>query len=229
MFNPTPLLRGLRDIAALPRLLALHQRFKPWTMVRSTDFVLNLQLAKTALKRLPQGAVVECGSWKGGMAAALVCLGGPQRDYLFFDSFEGLPPVTEKDGPAAHERMANAASYTNGTLSTSFDDFMTLMKSLPCPQERIHVHKGFFKDTLPGISAPPLAVLRLDGDWYDSTMICLETFWDRVLPGGLILIDDYYVWEGCRRAFHDFLSRRSAPEPIRQTRFGSLAFVWKEG
>jgi O-methyltransferase len=59
-----------------------------------------------------------------------------------------------------------------------------------------------------------IAVLRLDGDWHESTMICLEKFWDHVLPGDIVLIDDYYVWEGCAKAVHSSLAKRQTPERI---------------
>jgi hypothetical protein len=59
-------------------------------------------------------------------------------------------------------------------------------------------------------------------------MAALETFWPHLLPGALVLIDDYYQWVGCRRAVHDFLSRRSATEAIRRTRIGGVAYLVRE-
>ena len=82
----------------------------------------------------------------------------------------------------------------------------------------MHVHKGWFEDTLPTFSAPPIAVLRIDGDWYESTMTCLSALWDAVVPGGLVLLDDYGSWEGCTKAMHDFLSERKAVEFVQERR-----------
>jgi hypothetical protein len=74
--------------------------------------------------------------------------------------------------------------------------------------------------------ARPIGVLRLDGDWYDSTMVVLERLYDAVAPGGLVIIDDYYVWPGCSQAVHDFLSDRGSPDVIRS--YGRLtAFIRK--
>ncbi len=74
---------------------------------------------------------------------------------------------------------------------------------------------GWFDETLPCFEASdPIALLRLDGDWYESTMLCLEHLFDRVAVGGVVIIDDYFTWDGCSRAVHDFLSRRSATERI---------------
>jgi O-methyltransferase len=69
-----------------------------------------------------------------------------------------------------------------------------------------------------------IAVLRLDGDWYDSTMLCLEHLFPLVVPGGLMLIDDYYTWDGCARAVHDYLSREQAAERIEKTS-GGVAYI----
>ena len=71
-------------------------------------------------------------------------------------------------------------------------------------------------------------MLRLDGDWYESTICILENLYDKVAANGLILIDDYYDWDGCSRAVHDFLSDQKLPERIRQSRYGGVAYIVKE-
>ena len=76
--------------------------------------------------------------------------------------------------------------------------------------------------------SPPIAVLRLDADWYASTMICLQKFWDHILPNGIVLIDDYYYWDGCALAVHDFLSQRKIANRIRQGPVGGVAYIQKE-
>jgi hypothetical protein len=81
-------------------------------MIMPHDFVANIETAMDALNNpaLSKGAVVECGTWKGGMSAALVEIGGPNRDYYFFDSFEGLPPAKEIDGEGAIAYQADTTS-----------------------------------------------------------------------------------------------------------------------
>ena len=69
---------------------------------------------------------------------------------------------------------------------------------------------------LPEIRDEPIAILRLDGDWYDSTMVCLEHLFPKVIPGGLIILDDYYAWDGCSKALHDYLSKYKRAERIIQ-------------
>jgi O-methyltransferase len=88
--------------------------------------------------------------------------------------------------------------------------------------------KGWFEKTLPGFRpSEPIALLRLDGDWYDSTMCCLEHLFPHVRRGGVIIIDDYFQWDGCTRAVHDFLSRGQRTEPIREFR-DQLAYIIKQ-
>jgi hypothetical protein len=192
--------------------------------------VANLYLADRCLAQpaMDGGCIIECGTWRGGMAAGLATIGGPDRDYHFFDSFAGLPPATEADGAYAREAQASGDGrlyFDNNTASLA--EFTATLGAVGLPAQRLHVHKGLFADTFPGIVVPPVAVLRLDADWYDSTLLCLETFWDRLLPGALVLIDDYYDWEGCSKAVHNFLARRMAPEPVRQSRRGKVAYVVK--
>ncbi|HUP59862.1 MAG TPA: TylF/MycF/NovP-related O-methyltransferase [Thermoanaerobaculia bacterium] len=83
------------------------------------------------------------------------------------------------------------------------------MKSLE-RVERVEIRKGWFQDTLPSAKHEigSIAVLRLDGDWYESTRVCLDNLYDLVAPGGYVIIDDYNYWEGCKRAVDEFLAAR---------------------
>lgn len=84
----------------------------------------------------------------------------------------------------------------------------------------VHSHrilKGWFEKTLPGLRVPEgIAVLRLDGDWYESTMTCLRQLYPQLNPGALVVVDDYHAFEGCARALHDFLSEGKLGRRIRQ-------------
>ncbi len=208
----------------------LYRGLRPFTMVPFESFLANLYLADRALRTpaLEQGAIVECGTWKGGMAAAFAILGGPGRAYYFFDSFAGLPAAGEEDGEEARRWQSETLSPTYfDKCRASHDEFMAVIAKARLPAHRLHVYAGDFAETFPGLVVPPVAILRLDADWYRSTLLCLERFWESLLPGALVLIDDYYAWEGCRKAVHAFLARQSAPEAIRQSRFGKVAYIRK--
>ena len=89
----------------------------------------------------------------------------------------------------------------------------------------MHVIAGWFRDKLPHFACGPITVLRIDGDWYNTTMDCLTSLYPQVVQDGLILLDDYYYWEGCTHAVHDFLSKSSLPDHLRQ--FDDNAYVVK--
>jgi O-methyltransferase len=205
----------------------LHRKYRDYTMIPRLQFMENLLLVEDALKDqgLAGGAIIECGTWRGGMSAALVEIGGPNRDYYFFDSFEGLPPATEEDGAYAREWQAGKNNYEN--CSASLAQFEEAIAKAHC--SRVHIKPGFFENSFPKFDPPPIAILRLDADWYESTMICLTKYWDHVLPGGLILIDDYHSWEGCSRAVHDLLSWTRAQEYILQGRIARVTYIRKRG
>lgn len=182
-------------------------------MIPPALYAKNLQLAES-VRHLP-GCVVECGVWRGGMSAGLASVLGPDRNYFLFDSFEGLPPAQEIDGERAMKWQRDTASpsyYDNCSASEGFAREAMKLAGV----QSAHFHPGWFKDTLPHFeSTEPICLLRLDGDWYESTMQCLTYLFDRVTPGGLIVLDDYYAWDGCSRALHDYLSSHGAQERIR--------------
>jgi len=219
--------RAIGYACGLARNVPLLFKYRDATMVGKVMFLENLTIAKRTLRKpnLVDGAVVECGTWKGGMAAALMEIGGSQRRYYFFDSFEGLPPAGDMDGEAARRyQSAKDSKYNNCTAS--IDEFKATITRTDLPIEKVKIYKGWFNQTFSDFDPPPVAVLRLDADWYSSTMTCLTKFWDAVIPGGLIIIDDYGTWEGCTKAVHEFLSMRKATEPIRQTPAG-VTFIEK--
>lgn len=192
----------------------LFRKLKSYTMIPLPSYTRNILIAKKA--ETVEGCIVECGTWRGGMIAGISAAFSNKRECFLFDSFEGLPDVTEKDGDAAKNWQADKTSpyyYDNCKAEMEFAD--KAMKLAGATD--YHIVKGWFSDTLPGFDrSKKIAVLRLDGDWYDSTMQCLENLYDNVQENGVIIIDDYYHWTGCARAIHDFLSKRGIPVRIRQ-------------
>jgi O-methyltransferase len=165
------------------------------------------------------GVYVETGCHRGGaaaiMAKASLHYGGKPRPVHVFDSFEGLPqPDAEKDVdewiPDEWKiplEMHQGKMVATGSLAgASEEDVRTVFKKLGFPLDYLHTHKGWFCDTLPVI-APQLehiAILRLDGDLYASTMDALTYLYPKVVVGGFVVIDDYNV-TGARNAVTDYL------------------------
>jgi O-methyltransferase len=198
--------------------LRLYRKYRDYTMSPFWDFMVNLHVAGGVEV---EGDLVECGTWKGGMIAAIAEMLG--RRAVLFDSFEGLPAVQPIDGQAAITWQSN----TKYNATAAERDAVEAMSFTGVDYE---IRKGWFADTVPVYAAekPSLAFLRLDGDWYDSILLCLEYLYPLVVPGGLVLIHDYGYWDGCTRAVHDYLSRSQVAEDIGRppTRTG-LAYLRK--
>lgn len=180
------------------------------TMCNASVFEANIELAEQVTH--VSGDVVECGVWRGGMIAAIAETLGPDRQYALYDSFQGLPPAQPIDGQAALDWQAKDPNNCRATMAEAEKSMR--MSGVP----NWEIYGGWFTETLtsPRLGPDRIALLRLDADWYDSTMCCLTNLWNRVVPGGVIIVDDYYVWDGCSRAVHVFLSMMGAAERIRE-------------
>lgn len=216
--------RNLRD-AALVRhypMVRLHRQVSDLTLLPPAQFVDNLLVARRA--RHVAGDLVECGAWRGGMSAALAWA-LPGRRSVLLDSFEGLPDAREIDGPAAVHWSTVLRDHDNCTADESWaHDAMARVG-----QTDYELVKGWFDDTVPALAKAgrPIAVLRLDGDWYDSTIVCLEHLYPLVADGGVVIIDDYFDWDGCCRAVHDHLSRTGSSDRLRTSSADEFAYVIK--
>jgi O-methyltransferase len=179
------------------------------------------------------GDYVECGVWKGGcvalMALGNLSYGSTRRNIYLFDSFTDIcEPDKKVDGDKAIQQ-ATEWSTTKGTdgklkpLEGFYDQFgghgtkaaciEVIEKKVGYDKEKVHYIEGWFQDTFPIHSKTigQIALLRLDADWYASTKICLETFYDKVVDGGIIIIDDYGTYEGCKKAVDEFFLGKKKP------------------
>jgi O-methyltransferase len=214
----------MKDLISKINHKKIYHELNHFTMIPKKTYLHNLELAKS--KAGIAGSVVECGTWKGGMIAGIAKILGNQRDYYLYDSFEGLPEAKKIDGEAALTWQMNKADpgYHNN-CSAKYEDAEEAMKKSGAKHYKII--KGWFEHTLPHHPQnDKISILRLDGDWYESTLTCLNHFFAKVVPGGLIIIDDYKIWEGCTKAVHDFLSREKRPEGICQYN-NTVTFVEK--
>ncbi len=181
----------LYTMSSTARLRALHN---------ATKQVLSARIA---------GDLIECGTAKGGSAALLaLALNTASSDRLLwvFDTFEGMPE------PSVNDPDHDVAKKYVGTCRGTLDEVTGLFRELQVLQ-RIRMVKGMFQETLGAAPVEKIALLHIDGDWYDSVMTCLQVFYDRVSPGGIVQIDDYGYWEGARKAVDDFFRQRGLAIP----------------
>lgn len=167
------------------------------------------------------GDFVECGTARGG-GAALISLTARARSLdrttWVFDTYEGLPE------PSRDDPDYDLAMQKVGACRGEFTEVESLFRKLDV-LNRTRMVKGLFQDTLPHTKPESISFLHLDGDWYDSTMVCLEELYDRVSPGGVIQVDDYGHWAGARKALHEFFDKRKIEVKLRYLDYTGRQFV----
>ncbi|MCB1029664.1 MAG: class I SAM-dependent methyltransferase [Microthrixaceae bacterium] len=212
--------------------VAIARTVKPRTMTSYDKLFPLISATRYVARHDIAGDVVECGVWRGGsmmaMALTLSEEGATDRHLHLFDTFEGMPPPTEedqrrKDGADAQLLLDRNDKSSTVWAAASQDDVRAGMESTPYPKDRIHYHAGMVEDTIPDHAPERISLLRLDTDWYDSTVHELEHLYDRLTPGGVIVFDDYGYWEGARKAVDEFLDRTGEPLLLIRTGTGRLA------
>jgi asparagine synthase (glutamine-hydrolysing) len=163
------------------------------------------------------GLLVEAGTARGGSAIVLAAAKAPARALKVYDVFGMIPPPTERDGADVHTRYETiAAGEAKGVGGDTYygyrDDLLGEVTAafarlgLPVDDNNIELIQGLFQDTIE--LDEPVALAHLDGDWYESTMTCLERIAPLLVPGGRIVLDDYEKWSGCRAAVDEYFADR---------------------
>lgn len=214
--------RKLRDRLSLQLL--------PHTMGGRKALENAFQVVSLVDERGIDGAIVECGVAEGGTAAMMAMtnreLAGPKREKWFFDSYEGLPEPTAEDYHDGRVGEFIRPLPKGSCLGTIEQVSALLFDDLGFDRADTHLVKGWFQHTVPAhrekIGA--IAVLRLDGDWYESTRIPLDNFYDNVCPGGFVIVDDYATCFGSRRAVDEFRTERAITTPLIEDGRGGVYF-----
>lgn len=160
------------------------------------------------------GDFIECGVWRGGavvfMRGLLEAYEVSGRTVWVADSFEGLPPPTHPEDVAFGLDLSRE-HYP--MLAVSLETVQRTFEGYGLLDERVRFLPGWFKETLHHAPIEHLSMLRLDGDIYESTMDALSALYDKVAPGGYVIIDDLWV-PTCRKAVDHFRAARGIHEPI---------------
>lgn len=209
---------------------SLTRRLLPYSMGGRKALENAFLVTSLVERRGVPGALVECGVAEGGTAAMLAltnrALGKEPRQKWFFDSYEGLPEPTEDDYEGG--RTGNfIRPLPKGSCLGTIEQVSELMfEKLGLPEEEVHLIKGWFQDTVPveRDNIDTIAVLRLDGDWYESTKIPLDNFYDKIAPGGVVIVDDYATCFGSRKAVDEFRAERSIATPLNEDGRGGVWF-----
>lgn len=175
----------------------------PFTMVCEKRLRNVRTLTEAVIRDGVPGALVETGVWRGGcciMMKAVNFAHGERRGVYVCDSFEGLPKVTEGVD-------SNLKLDENPMLTAPLEDVRNHFERFDLLDDEVHFIKGWFHDTMPVLAEndpQEIAVLRLDGDYYSSTMDVLQALYPKVRPGGYVIIDDYNAYEECKLAVTEY-------------------------
>lgn len=191
---------------------SLTFKLLPYTMGGRKALENAFEVTVLVEQKKIEGALVECGVAEGGTAAMMALtnleLGTYSRTKWFFDSYEGMPELAVEDYTDGKVGIV-IRPLTKGTCIGTIEQVKSLMfDKLNFPKDEVHLVKGWFQDTVPQHreKVGPIAVLRSDGDWYESTKVPLENFYDQISSGGYIIIDDYAPCFGSRKATDEFLT-----------------------
>ncbi len=188
----------------------------------------NIQLCAERIfqEKIP-GDFIETGVWQGGATIFMrgllkVYEEDTQRCVWVADSFEGLP-VPQISQDQKYDLSKSKFPFLAISLEAVQDNF----RSYNLFDDRVKFLKGWFEDTLPNAPIDRLALLRLDGDLYKSTLDALNPLYDKVSSGGFIIVDDYYAFEPCRQAVDEFRASRNITEPMTQIDWTGV--FWRKG
>jgi O-methyltransferase len=163
------------------------------------------------------GDLIETGVWRGGacilMRGVLKAFGDSERTVWVADSFEGLPRPSPGQYPAD---TGSDLWEKSATLAVSIDQVKENFARYGLLDDQVRFLKGWFRDSLPGAPIDRLAVLRLDGDMYESTIDALRHLYPKVSIGGYVIVDDYGAVPACKQAVHDFRDQYHISDPIQE-------------
>jgi predicted O-methyltransferase YrrM len=200
----------------------LLKKVRPYTMTSNERVAVLESAVRHVVAQNYPGAFVECGVAKGGstmaMAYTLLELGLKDRELYLYDTFEGMPEPEEADrgrfGEPAHKswRKRRDEAGRSTWINHGLEEVRANLALTGYPDERLHFIKGKVEDSLPA-SAPPgaIALLRLDTDWYASTKAELDHLYPKLVRGGIVIIDDYFRWQGARKAVDEFTTGQNIP------------------
>lgn len=211
----------MAEVVIAPRQRAKLKEIGKLASSRFETVCNSYKLAAHANREKLPGAFVECGVAHGSQVAAMAyasMVTGSRREYWLFDSYCGIPLAGPKDdcqpgiGRIKHDvslterqRLRTSGAGQSRTLPRVMANF----RMWGIPTDTMHFVKGWFQDTLPKTDTGAIAILRLDGDLYESTIVAFRYLYKHVVPGGFVIIDDYAL-KGCRTAVHEFMGQSFA-------------------
>ncbi len=211
-------LRIMREAPMNPDMRARGKDVRRSSIAHTLIGLKRLDNIKSCVKdiivnKVP-GDLIETGVWRGGaaifMRAALKAYGAKDRIVWLADSFEGFPEPEARQYPQDKKITFPCADE----LAVSLEEVKNNIAAYGLLDDQVRFLKGFFKDTLPQAPIEKLALIRLDGDLYESTIQALESLYPKLSAGGYVIIDDFNTYTVCRQAVFDYRSAHAIEDPI---------------
>ena len=211
----SPMRLGISPRSESKRDLGLDWPAEAETMIGMKRLTSLQESVETALADDVPGDLVECGVWRGGacilMRAVLAAYGDEKRSVWLADSFQGVP----RSDPANYKADKGIrADLAAGILGVSEAEVKANFERYGLLDDQVRFLPGWFKDTLHDAPIDQIAVLRLDGDLYESTIQALDALYPRLSPGGFCIIDDYYAVKACEEAVTDYRAKHGISAEI---------------
>jgi len=217
--------RNVRFADMEPEFRAALEKVRRYTMTTVERlYALWSSVGYVAQAGLP-GDLVECGVWRGGsvmmMALELLRRGAADRRLWLYDTFAGLPmPDAAVDVDILGNRAIDgwqAATLPDGQTYWAYADEADVRRNMALtgyPAEQLRFVPGMVEETLPATAPERIALLRIDTDWYASYRHVLHALYDRVVPGGVVIFDDYGHFKGAKQAVDEFRAERGIVSPL---------------
>lgn len=197
--------------------IAILEAVRPWTMTSAARIYALIQAVRYVSTNNVPGPIVECGVWKGGSMAAvartLMQRNETDRELYLFDTFEGMNAPSSNDldytGKSASQLLEDVPGFRCD--DAPMEQVKETLHATGYPKSKIHFVKGPVEETIPALAPPHIALLRLDTDWYESTMHELIHLFPCLSQSGVLLIDDYGHWQGARKACDEYFARNRVP------------------
>ena len=206
------------DLLGEGKFMQLYHDVRPFTMTSPERLFTLYQSIKYVVENNIPGDFVECGVWKGGssmmIAKTLQLLGVTDRSLWMYDTYEGMSEPTAEDrdfaGKTATEllKASDKADANSVWCFSSMEEVQHNLTLTGYPMSRISFIKGKVEESIPGATPQSIALLRLDTDWYSSTMHELEHLYPLLSNSGVLIIDDFGHWEGAKKAVLEYFSQQ---------------------
>lgn len=203
------------DMVGDTHFMTIYRACAPYTLTSMERMYGLYQAARHIIDAKIPGDWVECGVWQGGSmmlcAMTLNRYGTTDRELYLYDTYAGMPAPSDHDrdysGISAEALLSKKQSAEHYMCRAGLECVQEHLHSTKYPPGLMHFVQGKVEETIPKVIPDRIALLRLDTDWYESTLHELEHLYSRLVPGGILILDDYGHWEGAHRAIDEFFSR----------------------